>query len=70
MIHVGVGHSHDLSTAEAAEQATRLAMGTPVSLKPTSPSYLQPLTIKRSMNSCIKRFMPTPVVRNSSGVPE
>ena len=27
MIHVGVGHSHDLSTAEAAERATRLAMG-------------------------------------------
>ena len=27
MIHVGVGHSHDLSTAEAAEHATRLAMG-------------------------------------------
>lgn len=26
MIHVGVGHSHDLSTAEAAEHATRLAM--------------------------------------------
>ena len=27
MIHVGVGHSHDLSTAEAAERATRMAMG-------------------------------------------
>lgn len=27
MIHVGVGHSHDLSTAEAAEHATRTAMG-------------------------------------------
>ena len=26
MIHVGVGHSHDLSTAEAAERATRMAM--------------------------------------------
>ena len=27
MIHVGVGHSHDLSTVEAAEHATRMAMG-------------------------------------------
>ena len=27
MIHVGVGHSHDLSTVEAAERATRVAMG-------------------------------------------
>ena len=27
MIHVGVGHSHDLSTAGAAEEATRMAMG-------------------------------------------
>ena len=27
MIHVGVGHSQDLSTAEAAERATRMAMG-------------------------------------------
>ena len=27
MIHVGVGHSHDLSTVGAAEQATRTAMG-------------------------------------------
>lgn len=27
MIHVGVGHSHDLSTAGAAEEATRIAMG-------------------------------------------
>ena len=27
MIHVGVGHSHDLSTTGAAEQATRMAMG-------------------------------------------
>ena len=27
MIHVGVGHSHDLSAAEAAERATRMAMG-------------------------------------------
>ena len=27
MIHVGVGHSHDLSTAGAAERATRTAMG-------------------------------------------
>ena len=26
MIHVAVGHSHDLSTAEAAERATRMAM--------------------------------------------
>ena len=26
MIHVGVGHSHDLSTADAAEHATRMAM--------------------------------------------
>ena len=27
MIHVGVGHSHDLSTTGAAEEATRMAMG-------------------------------------------
>ena len=27
MIHVGVGHSHELSTMEAAERATRMAMG-------------------------------------------
>ncbi len=27
MIHVGIGHSHDLSTAGAAEEATRTAMG-------------------------------------------
>ena len=27
MIHVGVGHSHDLSTAGAAAEATRMAMG-------------------------------------------
>ena len=27
MIHVGVGHSQDLSTTEAAERATRMAMG-------------------------------------------
>ncbi len=27
MIHVGVGHSQNLSTAEAAERATRMAMG-------------------------------------------
>ncbi len=27
MIHVGVGHSHDLSTAGAAAEATRIAMG-------------------------------------------
>ena len=27
MIHVGIGHSHDLSTAGAAEEATRVAMG-------------------------------------------
>ena len=27
MIHVGVGHSHNLSTARAAEEATRMAMG-------------------------------------------
>ena len=27
MIHVGVGHSHELSTTEAAERATRMAMG-------------------------------------------
>ena len=27
MIHVGIGHSHDLSTAGAAEEATRAAMG-------------------------------------------
>ena len=27
MIHVGVGHSQSLSTTEAAERATRMAMG-------------------------------------------
>ena len=27
MIHVGVGHSQDLSTADAAEHATLMAMG-------------------------------------------
>ena len=69
MIHVGVGHSQSLSTVEAAERATLMAMGNAgIAKADLAIVYLQPSTIKRNMRTCTKRFNRTPIVMNSSDV--
>ena len=72
MIHVGVGHSQSLSTAEAAERATLMAMGSAGIAKADLAIVFATINYQTEYERIITKrcAMLPPVVMSSSGVVE